>query len=382
MAIDAQPTVSLGLAGSGSSCLGYARALAQVDGVRVRVAAAQPALALELAKTVPGIKLGNDAFALATSHDVEAVVFADPLREPFSLVRKALLHDKHVLISGIAPFVSSQQMRELARLAMRRSRVLIVAEERLFHPALVFLGRMLSEKSGFWRFRYLRSLVAPAGAGQASTAALTLEQMALAAHMVESHPERVNASACYGDSPIEPVAVFVTMHYPEGRVVSLQVSALEVQETRQWALVTDSKTVLVDECDPRAPLRIVSAGSASASGNLLHLNPPVPLGDWPSESTVTPPVTPVDARTEQCRHFVSVASRNDASQGNAGFWAEVISTWEGVQESMALAGAPVEVRPEAAKAAGIGRPRLRIIHGRGTGGAVRRGKPSLTLVSR
>jgi hypothetical protein len=206
--------------------------------------------------------------------------------------------------------------------------------------------------------------------------------MAMAARMVESHPESVNASACYGGNPIEPVAVFVTMQYPEGRVVSLQVSALEVQETRQWALATDSKTVLVDECDPRAPLKIISAGSASASSSLLHLNPPVPLADWSSESTVTPPVMPMDARTEQCRHFASAVSRNDLSQSNAGFWSEVISTWEGVQESMALAGAPVKLRSEDMNVDSLGRPKLRIIRGRGTGAAVRSERPSLRLVTR
>ncbi|MDI6857750.1 MAG: hypothetical protein QME71_05490 [Dehalococcoidia bacterium] len=377
-----QPKLRVALAGAGSGCLAYARALAAVEGVSISVAAAQPTLGVELAKAVPGLRIERDAAVLSMGAENDAIVFADPPREPFSVIRKALLHDKHVLACGVAPFVSSEQMRELARVAARRSLVLMLAEERLFHPALTFLRRMLSEKSGFWRFRYLRALVAPGAAGQAFTAALTLEEMALVARLVESHPESVNASACYGQSAIEPVALFVTMRYPEGRLVSLQVSALEVQETRQWALVTDSKTVLVDERDPRGPLKIISAGSDSAAGSLLHLNPPVPLGDWSSESTVTPPVVAVDARLEQCRQFVSAVERSDAGQGNAAFWAEVISTWESAQESVALAGAAVEVRAQAGSAAVSGRPKLRIIRGRGTGAVVKGERPSLTLVTR
>lgn len=382
MTSNGRPKLRVALAGAGSDCLGYARALAAVEGVSISAAAARPTLAAELAKAVPGLRLGLDDAALSADAESDAVVFADPPREPFSAIRKALLHDKHVLACGVAPFVSSEQMRELARVAARRSRVLMLAEERLFHPALTFLRRMLSEKNGFWRFRYLRALVAPGAAGQAFTAALILEEMALVARLVESHPESVNASACYGQSPIEPVALFVTMRYPEGRLVSLQVSALEVQETRQWTLATDSKTVLVDECDPRGPLKIISAGSDSAAGSLVHLNPPVPLREWSSESTITPPVVAVDARLEQCRHFVSAAERNDAGRGNGAFWAEVISTWESAQESIALAGAAVEVRAQAAGAAAGSRPKLRIIRGRGTGAVVRGERPSLTLVTR
>ena len=104
-----------------------------------------------------------------------------------------------------------------------------------------------------------------------------------------------------------PAAAFINMLYADGKAASLQMSATEAQETRQWTLATPSKTVLLDECDVRSPLRIISSDSEAAPGALLRVNPPVPLADWPSESTVTPPLQSTDVKLDQCRHFMDSA---------------------------------------------------------------------------
>ena len=138
-------------------------------------------------------------------------------------------------------------------------------------------------------------------------------------------------------------AAFINMLFEGGRIASLQVSATEAQECREWALATPSKTVLLDECDARSPLKIISFDSEAAPGGLLRVNPPIPLAEWPTESTVTPPLGSTNVQVDQCRHFVQAALDRDLRQSNAEFYAEITLAWEAVQESIRLDGMPISV---------------------------------------
>ncbi len=258
-------------------------------------------------------------------------------------------------------------------------------EERSFHPALVFLRWILSGKSGLWQPRYLRAVTAPGASGYGeSIGALVIEQLALCARLLEGSPTSASGIVCRAESETVPAAAFVNLVYDDGKIASLQASTTEAQECRQWTLSTNSRTILLDECDARSPIKIISADSETASGSLLYSNPPVPLAEWPAESTITPPVRPTDTKVDQCRRFVNSVRRQELSASNADFWANIARTWEGVQESIRLEGMPVSVRPvdELEKRAVGARPKLRLIHGKGMGTAGTQKRPALTLVPR
>ena len=380
---ETQSRLRIGIAGGGPRCLGYVRSLLQIE--RAQVVAADPhhPLALEISRMVPGLTLKQDALALISGTDVDAILFFEPVGDPFSLLKRALLCGKHAMASSAFP-ISSRQLRELTRLAGKQGRLLMFAEERLFHPALVFLRRMLSARSGLWHLQYLRGLSIPGTSNGNSLpiASLALEELALCARLIEGHPEAVSAVACHAPSHAEPTAMFLSLAYGEGKVASLQISLAEAQEARQWALATASKTALIDECDPRAPLKIISSNSAAITNSLLRADPPVPLSDWPGESTITPPVMPADPTLEQCRHFVESALKRDLNQSNARFWAEVASAWEAAEQSMALSGMPVTVAPGSGQDQARARPKLRLIRGRGIGSVAGSKRPALTVVSR
>jgi len=363
--------------------LSYVRSLLQIE--RAQVVAADPhhPLAAEISRMVPGLTLKQDALALISGTDVDAILFSEPAGDPFSLLKRALLCGKHVMASSALP-VSSRQLRELTRLAGKQGRLLMFAEERLYHPALVFLRRMLSAKSGLWHLQYLRGLSTPGTSNGNSLpiTSLALEELALCARLIEAHPEAVSAVACHAPGHAEPTAMFLSLTYGEGKVASLQISLAEAQEARQWALATASKTALVDECDPRAPLKIISSNSAAITNSLLRADPPVPLSDWPGESTITPPVTPADPTMEQCRHFVESALKRNLNEGNARFWSEVASAWEAAEQSTALSGMPVTVAPSSGQDQARARPKLRLIRGRGIGSVAGGKRPALTVVSR
>lgn len=382
--MEKQGKLRVGIAGWGSSCVSYVRSLTQIDSAQALVAVdPYHPHALEISRIAPSLAFKGDVLTLVSGSDVDAVIFCEPTGNIFPLLKRALQCNKHVMASP-ASAISSRQLQELARLAGRQRRLLMFAEERLFHPALTFLRRMLSEKSGLWRPQYLRGLsISGTSNGDAPPfASLVEEALALCARLIEAQPDTISGIACRTSGHADPVAAFLNLTYGEGKVASLQISVGEAQEVRQWVLATASKTILVDECDPRAPLRIISSNATGMAAGLLHSNPPTPLSDWPGESTVTPPVIAADPATELCRHFVESALKRDLNQSNALFWAEVASTWEAAQQSMALSGAPVGVTAGLGGETARKHPQLKLIRGRGVGNISQGKRPILTVVSR
>jgi predicted dehydrogenase len=382
---DGNKPLRFGVAGSGNRSQSYAHILAQLEGARVAAVAAGNRVAVDLQQAIPGLAVDRDVSALIRRPGIDAIVFADPVADLAAVIRRALLADKHVLATVSSP-LTCRQFEELAALARRHSRLLMFTEERSFQPGLTFLKWMLSGGRTLWQPRYIRA-VSASGIGNGSVLSVSMlvfEELALCARLLGENPSSISGMACIVGTEGSPAAAFINMLYADGKAASLQVSATEAQETRQWALATSSRTVFLDECDVRSPLRIISSDSEAMPGALLRVNPPVPLAQWPTESTVTPPLQSTDVKLDQCRHFMESALKQDLGEGNAPFWAEVALVWEAAQESMRLSGMPADVNLalESERRVVGERPQLRLIRGKGTGAVDARKRPALTLVPR
>ncbi|MGD0115084.1 MAG: hypothetical protein ABSC13_03660 [Dehalococcoidia bacterium] len=383
--VNGREVLRFGVAGSGNRSQAYAHVVAQLEGARMAAIAAGSRVAADLQRSIPGLAIERDVSGLIRRPGIDALVVADPVVDLPALVRRALLADKHVLATVSSP-ITCGQFEELTLLARRHGRLLMFTEERFFQPGLVFLRWMLSGGKNLWQPSYVRAASAP-GSGNgppSSIGVVILEELALCCRLLGESPTSVSGIVSRPGNESVPAAAFLNMLYADGRAVSLQMSSTETQETRQWTLATPSKTVLLDECDLRSPLRIVSCDSEAARGALLHVNPPVPLADWPSESTVSPPLQSTDVKLEQCRHFMDSALKQDLRQTNAAFWAEVALVFEAAQESIRLGGMPISLDSAAEPQRRVAgeRPKLRLIHGKGTGDVEARKRPALTLVPR
>ncbi len=383
--VNGRDVLRFGIAGSGNRSQAYAHVIAQLEGARLTAIAAGSRAAAELQRSIPGLAINRDVGGLIRRPGIDALVFVDPVVDLPALARRALIADKHVLATVSSP-IGCRQFEELASIAQRHRRLLMFTEERFFQPGIVFLRWMLSGGKNLWQPAYVRAVSASGSvSGPApSIGALILEELALCHRLLGENPSSISGIVPRTAGETVPTAAFLNMLYADGRAVSLQISSAETQESRQWTLATPSKTVLLDECDQRAPLRIVSSDSEAAHGALLHVNPPVPLTDWPAESTVTPPLQSTDVRLEQCRHFVDAALKQDLDQANVTSWADVALAFEAAQESIRLGGmpTPLDSSIESQRRVVGERPKLRLIHGKGGDHVDARKRPALTLVPR
>ena len=366
--------VRLGLIASGPSGEAYARALSQLLAVEpITVAMVPPG-----ARLAARARTCADPATLVALTSLQGVVLASGLVEPYTLIRRALVHSKDVLAAG--PFtLTADQVQRLSTLAGRRGRLLMFAEERMLSPGFRLLADMTKGATRS-RLQYLRLLdVRPQHReGALRIAAVAAEGLALCARLVERTPKSVSAVAPGpAEAPLE--AAFITLVYPGGLVASLQVSLSEDWEVRQLVASAAGRTLMLDEMDYRTPLRIVSAGEGSrreAAGT------PAPDGTAWQTGSLALAALPGDPTLEQCQGFLNAVTSRRVGAANAEFWGQVARLWEAAEGSMALAGAPVplEAYPQQSEAR-TGTPRLHVIRGRGQPTAPTSPKPTLTLVS-
>lgn len=364
----------LGLIASGPAGEAHARSLTQLRGVEPLTVATVP----------PGGQLATrakpcaDPAALVALPSLRAVVLASNLVEPYPLIRRALIHGKHVLAAG--PFtLNADQVQRLSALAKRHNRLLMFAEERMLSPGFRLLADMTKGITRS-RLRYLRLLDVSPGyrEGALPAGAVAAEGLALCTKLVGQTPKFVSAVAP-GSTRGSREAVFITLAYNGGLVASLQVSLSEDWEVRQLVACATGRTLVLDELDYRTPVRIVSAndrGKRDAAGTRY------PSGTAWQTGSLALAAEPGDPTLEQCQRFLDAVSGEQVGATNADFWVQVARLWEAAERSVALAGAPVpaEANPRQSKT----RPeasRLQVIRGRGRPVASASPKPTLTLVS-
>jgi hypothetical protein len=240
-------------------------------------------------------------------------------------------------------------------------------EERFLSPGFAFLEQSVAAVDGFRRARHLRLLDVRVESrrGALSIGSLAIEDQAACLRLLRRTPQSVSAIACKGPrGNIE--TSFINMIFPAGAVVSLQVTLSEAAEAWQVVAALGSRTIILDDLDPRLPLRVITEGtgpSTKAAGATLP-----PEGDAWQTSSLAFTREPFDGPLAQVRHFFDALESPEGihQKSNSELWSKAAVLWEAAESSMAQAGAPIPVQHWSVGAAARVRYRpshLRVITG-------------------
>jgi predicted dehydrogenase len=79
-------------------------------------------------------------------------------------------------------------------------------------------------------------------------------------HLMDSMPDKIEATGhCYISKDIEDV-VFVNLIYPNNRFANVQVSWLNPLKTREMTIVCEKKMIVYDDCDNDTPIKVYDKG--------------------------------------------------------------------------------------------------------------------------
>lgn len=297
---------------------------------------------------------------------IDALVLAPGTHDPFARAKEALSAGAHVLFA--TPFLLSPwQTGILNALSRRQGRILRFCEPFQYGRGFRFLRRLLAGQEPFWRPLYLRTLCLTSPEGGARIDDLATQELAICDALLDGVPQHVTASAARKDEVGEVCAAFLAAQYHDGPLVQCTISVTEAPAVRQLVAVMAERTVIMDEMDPVAPLRILGSDDAPAHDD-------VPNAPCDREGSVP------DAVAAEMQGFLESVAAGDASLCNGERWTRVAGLWWAARQSMSFGG-PVEVPSVALRPGQTTPPPLRVIEGGGGSTGAARSRPPLTVVA-
>ncbi len=308
--------------GAGRWGTNYLRTLAEI-GAEVKWICARSEETLKKAASAAG------ANAKATTRyedalkdrEIDAVAIATPGSTHYRIAKDALKAGKHVIVEKPLA-LNSKEAQELADLARKEGRILMVGHLHRFNPAIRQIKKDI-EAGTFGKISHINSVGAGNGPVRSDMSALWdfgPHDVTIAAYLLGKYPKEVSANgASFLKKGIEDV---VTMDMRFGDAFATAFGSWRYPIKRRELVVVGEKAFAAYD-DYEKKLIYIDARSGK------------------SRETRFPDEKPL---TEQLRHFAACVEgkKKPASDGTEGV--KVVKVLEAAEKSMKAGGKPVKVR--------------------------------------
>jgi predicted dehydrogenase len=273
----------------------------------------------------PSIQATTQAEDLFRS-DIDAVVIATPVRTHFQLARKALLHDKHVLVEK--PLTNSvAQAEELIALAQERERVLMVGHTFEYNPAVNELRRLVqsgdlgkiycveAERVNLGLFRQDINVIWD----------LAPHDISILLYLLDKKPERIKVQAhAHLQSHIEDVA-HLDLEFADNMNAHIHVCWLHPYKIRRVTVIGDARMVVYDDTNQAEMLKIYNKGAD------VHADPGVSYRN--GEITI-PYIDWIEPLRLECEDFANAIRTGAQPRAHGGVGLAVVEVLSAAQEAL------------------------------------------------
>lgn len=335
-------TVRIGVIGFGQWGPNHVRNFSLMDGVEVvRVCDASPQRQAAAQKFLRGVAVTTNSDDVTRAADIDAVVVATPTASHYALVKAALEAGKDVLCEK--PLArTAAECRELAALAAKHGRVLMVGHVFLYNPGVRHLKADLDAGalgSHVYYMDAVRTNLGPVRSDVGAIYDLASHDISIFNHLLGAQPLEVSATGnCVLQPGIEDVG-FLTLYYPNNVVCHAHTSWLNPRKVRQLTVVGDQKMAVWDDMNNLEPIRYYDKGVTAdhyASFGEFHMI----LRD--GQITI-PKVKMFEPLTAQDGEFIACLRERRTPAANAGFATAVVAVMEAAMESMKNHGRAAKV---------------------------------------
>jgi len=291
------------------------------------------------ARAWPGVKPVAE-FDDLLKEDIEAVVIATPAVTHHPLTKKALLAGKDVFVEK--PFaLSVRDAEELAELADKHNRILMVGHLLEYHPVVRRLRNMI-QKGELGPVYYIYTQRVNLGRIRGDENAMwsfAPHDISQILYMLEMEPVNVSARGqSYIQDGIEDV-VFLSLFFENRIMAHIHMSWLDPHKVRKTTIVGGKKMAVFDDSEATEKLRIydnyAEAPHAKSYGEAIQVR----FGD-----ILIPRVESTEPLQLECKHFIDCVANRTTPLTDAQDGLRVIRIIEAAQRSLQMDGVPVEIQ--------------------------------------
>jgi predicted dehydrogenase len=287
----------------------------------------------------PDIRRTTSYAELLEDPAIEAVAIATTVSSHFALTREALEAGKHVLVEK--PMASSsREAAELVALAERRGLVLMPGHTFLYSPPVNVVHDLIWS-GGLGEIYFISSSRVNLGLHQPDVSVvwdLGPHDFSILRYWLGERPSSVSATSRGCVLPTMPDVAFVNLCFPGGAIANVHLSWLAPTKLRQTVVVGSEKMVVYDDTS-REPVRIHDSG--------VVLDDPESFGEYRltyrTGPIVSPPIDATEPLALELVDFARAVREDGVPQSSAALGRDVVMVVEAVDESLAAAGASVEV---------------------------------------
>ena len=258
--------------------------------------------------------------------DLDGVVIATPVRTHYQLAKKALLHDKHVLVEK--PLTASvAEAEELVALAQERNRILMVGHTFEYSPAVNELRKLVqsgelgkiycveAERVNLGLFRSDINVIWD----------LAPHDISILMYVFGQKPEAIKVQAhAHLQKHIHDVA-HLDLSFANGMSAHIHVSWLHPCKIRRVTVIGDAKMAVYDDTNPAEMLRIYNKGAD------VHADPVV---SYRYGAISIPHIDWMEPLRLECEDFVASIHSGRLPRAHGGVGLEVVRVLAQAQEAL------------------------------------------------
>jgi len=291
------------------------------------------------ARAWPGVHPVED-FDELLRQDIEAVVIASPAVTHYPLAKQAMLSGRDVFVEK--PFaLSVRDAEELAEIADKHDRILMVGHLLEYHPVVRRLRNMI-QKNELGPVYYIYTQRVNLGRIRGDENALwsfAPHDISQILFMLDMEPTDVSARGqSYIQDGIEDV-VFLSLFFENRVMAHIHLSWLDPHKVRKTTIVGQDKMAVFDDAEATEKLRIydnhAEAPAAKSYGEAIQVR----FGD-----ILIPRVETAEPLQLECKHFIDCVSSRTTPLTDSQDGLRVIRIIEAAQRSLEQDGVPVRIQ--------------------------------------
>ncbi len=214
-----------------------------------------------IAELYSGVETTSEFAEVLEDPEIDGVIIATPVGTHYRLARKALEHNKSVLVEKPLA-MSLAEASHLVSLGRDSGRILMVGHTFLYSKPVLKI-REIVQSGELGEILYISSTRANLGLFQHDvnvTWDLATHDISIILGILEGLPEAVS---CQGQShysrDIEDVAL-ITLHFARNVIAFIHVSWLDPNKIRRTTVVGSRKMLVYDDTSPQEKIRIYDRG--------------------------------------------------------------------------------------------------------------------------
>jgi predicted dehydrogenase len=339
----------LGMIGCGYWGPNLLRNYTLIEEARVKTVADQsPDRRRFVEKSYPGIRVVAEGDEVLADPEISAVVIATPAADHGRMVRAALESGKDVFVEKPLS-LSTQEGAELARLADRERRVLMVGHTFLYNAAVRDLKRRI-DQGELGRVYYLYSQRLNLGIVRSDVNAawnLAPHDVSIARYLLGADPISVSANGVRALQPeaerLEDV-VFLSLTYAGDVVMHVHVSWLDPRKVRTMTVVGDKKMIVYDDVSED---KLLIYDKGITRGERAPVEQPTSFARFKmitrAGDLTIPNIRVPEPLLEESKHFVACLRTRERPLTDGWSGVAVTAVLEAADRSLARGGAPERV---------------------------------------